>query len=78
MGNWVVPAATLLGVGWYFATCIILGVLVGQWADSRVGVEPLFTLLGILLGIVLSFWGGYRMIRPLLEKYGNGPTTGKG
>ncbi len=77
MRSWMIPTATLLGVGWYFAACIILGVALGRWADSATGWEPAFTLLGILLGLVLAFVGGYRMVKPLMERIGAEP-TGKG
>lgn len=77
MGAWVVPAATLLGVGWYFATCVILGVLLGRWADSKTGLEPVFTLVGILLGLAVAMVGGYRLLRPFIDKLGAG-STGKG
>lgn len=77
MRSWMVPTATLLGVGWYFAICIILGVLLGRWADSTTGWDPAFTLLGILLGLAAAFVGGYRMVRPLMGRLGAGP-TGKG
>jgi hypothetical protein len=66
MRNWVVPAASLLGAGWFFATCIIVGVLLGRWGDSQLGIDPVLTLVGIFLGLAVAFVGGYRMLRPLL------------
>ena len=56
----------LVGIGWYVGLCIVGGVVGGLWLDRRVGTLPLFTLLGLLLGVVLAFYGMYRMIRPLL------------
>lgn len=76
MGSWVVPAATLLGVGWYFATCVILGILLGRWADSQTGLEPALTLTGILLGLAVAIVGGYRLLRPFIDKLGSG-SSGK-
>ncbi len=55
----------LVGIGWYVGLCIVGGVAGGLWLDDRVGTRPLFTLLGLLLGVVLAFYGMYRMIRPL-------------
>lgn len=73
MGSWMVPTAYLLGAGWYFATCVILGVVIGHWADSASGLEPLFTLIGIMLGLAVAFVGGYRMLSPLIRRLGNEP-----
>jgi F0F1-type ATP synthase assembly protein I len=33
----------------------ILGVLAGGWLDRKLGVFPWFTLIGVLMGIFLSF-----------------------
>jgi ATP synthase protein I len=65
--SWIVPAAQLLGVGWYFAACILGGVLLGLWLDSKTGLEPLFLLLGVLLGLAVALVGGIRMVKPVLE-----------
>lgn len=70
MGSWVAPTAYLLGIGWYFATCILVGLLGGLWLDSATGLEPTFTLVGIALGLVLAFVGGLRMLMPFLRRYG--------
>ena len=72
MGSWVAPTAYLLGIGWYFATCILVGVLVGLWADSATGLKPIFTLAGIFLGLAVAFLGGLRMLMPFLQRYGSG------
>ncbi|MSQ40252.1 MAG: AtpZ/AtpI family protein [Dehalococcoidia bacterium] len=58
--------AQLVGIGWYVGLCIVGGVAGGLWLDRRVGTVPLFTLLGLLLGVVLAFYGMYRMVRTLL------------
>jgi F0F1-type ATP synthase assembly protein I len=63
----MVPAAWLLGAGWYFALCVIGGVLLGLWLDSETGLEPLFLLLCILLGLAVALVGGIRMVRPVLK-----------
>lgn len=67
MGSWVVPTVHLLGAGWFFATCIILGVFIGHWVDGRTDLEPIFTLVGIFLGLAIAFVGGIRMLQPLLN-----------
>ena len=75
--SWVAPTAYLLGVGWFFGTSIILGVVIGLWADSASGLEPLFTLTGIFIGLAVALVGGFRMLKPFMDRFGNG-TTGKG
>ena len=67
MKNWP-PAIALLGVGWYVATCIVLGVLTGLWLDDRAGISPACTLIGLGLGLAAAGWGGYRMLLDVLER----------
>ena len=72
MGSWMAPTAYLLGVGWFFATCIILGVVIGLWVDAKTGLEPVFTLVGIFLGLAVALVGGARMLAPFIERLGDG------
>ncbi len=72
MGSWVAPTAYLLGIGWFFATALILGVGIGYWADSKTGLEPTFTLIGIVLGLAVALYGGARMLMPFMRRYGSG------
>jgi len=69
----MVPTAYLLGAGWFFATCLILGVVIGRWADSATGLEPTFTLIGIVLGLAVAAVGGYRMLLPLIRRLDDEP-----
>ena len=62
-----VIAVRLLGLGWYVAIAIILGVAGGLWLDNKLGTLLLFTLLGVLLGSVAAFYGLYRMVEPLFN-----------
>ncbi|MBA4178973.1 MAG: hypothetical protein C0506_00125 [Anaerolinea sp.] len=71
LGSWVAPTAQLLGAGWFFATAIILGVVLGRWADGKTGLEPTFTLIGIFLGLAVALIGGIRMLQPLMNRPGN-------
>jgi len=61
------PAARLIGIGGYWASCIILGIVGGQLLDRFLDLEPVFTLLGLFLGLALAFVGGYLL---LLEELG--------
>lgn len=60
-------AMRLLGLGWYVALSIVLGVGGGLWLDGKLDVRPLFTLLGLALGLVVAFYGAYKMVQPLLN-----------
>ena len=71
-------ALRLLGLGWYVATCIVVGVVVGIFLDSRFGTKPIFTLLGVLLGTVAAFYGLYKMVSPLLNSGSKTRNSGSG
>ena len=60
-------AARLVGVGWYIALSIILGTVGGVWLDRRLDTLPLFTLVGVVVGSAVAFYGVYRMVVPLLN-----------
>ena len=57
----------LLGVGWYVAICIIGGLFGGLWLDRKLDVLPVFTLVGVVLGTVMAFYGIYKLLLPLLN-----------
>lgn len=64
--NRLPPTARLIGIGWYFAVCIVLGIVGGVLLDRAIDTTPLFTLLGLLLGLFAACYGGYRMIMDAL------------
>jgi hypothetical protein len=61
------PVVRLLGIGWYFALCIIVGIVGGVLLDRQVEKDHIFTLVGLFLGLILAFFGGYIL---LLEELG--------
>lgn len=71
MKNWL-PAMGLTGVGFYIAGCIIGGLLGGQWLDKKYGTEPAFVITGLILGIVIAFYGVYNMIKPIMDNIRKG------
>jgi len=64
--NRLPPAARLIGIGWYFAVCIVLGLAGGVALDRWLGTTPWLTLLGLGLGLLAAFYGGYRMLMDVL------------
>ena len=65
--NRLPPATRLIGIGWYFAVCIVAGVVGGYLLDQVAGTTPLLTMLGLLLGLAIAFYGGYRMLLEVLR-----------
>ena len=59
------PAMQLMGIGWYVATCIVLGVVGGVLLDGELGTGFALTLVGLALGLASAGWGGYRMLQDL-------------
>jgi len=61
-------ALRLTGVGFYIGGCIVGGVYLGLWLDGKFDISPLFTLLGLGLGLFVALYGTYRMLLPALGK----------
>ncbi len=64
-------ALRVIGVGWYVAVSILLGVLGGLWLDAELGTRPLFVISGLLIGIIAAFYGFIKMLLPLLNNKKN-------
>ena len=52
----------LVGIGWYVAICIGGGGIGGRYLDRWLDLSPLFTMLGVGVGIALAVAGMYRML----------------
>lgn len=50
------------GVGLQFAIAVILFLLLGQWADRKLGTAPVFLLVGVFIGGGAAFFSMYRRI----------------
>ncbi len=61
LARWVGPLR-FLGLGWYVALCIVLGLVAGRAADDFLGLPLLFTVIGLGVGVFAAFWGLYRMV----------------
>ena len=69
MGRWE-AALRLVGVGFFIGGSILLGVFVGRWLDTKFDTR-LFWVIGLILGIVVAFYGVYRMLLPLMDSKRN-------
>jgi len=65
MSRWV-AALRLVGVGFFIGGSILLGVVAGRLLDTRLNSEPTWMIVGLLLGLVIAFYGVYRMILPFM------------
>ena len=65
MSRWV-AALRLIGVGFYIGGSIVLGVVVGLWLDRELNTEPILVIVGLILGIIVAFYGVYRMLLPFI------------
>ena len=63
MKRWEV-AFRLVGLGWYVGACILLGVIGGIWLDNKLNSKPILVIVGLIVGIIIAFYGVYRMILP--------------
>ncbi|MFC2047979.1 AtpZ/AtpI family protein [Chloroflexota bacterium] len=70
MMKWV-AALRLTGVGFFVGGSIVLGVVAGRWLDGKLDSEPIWTIVGLILGIVVAFYGIYTMLRPFIDKTRN-------
>lgn len=74
--EWLMPtwalALRLVGVGWFLAASVIIGIAAGLFLDKWLGTTVIFTLLGALLGITVAFYGLYQMVKPLMDFKDNG------
>lgn len=65
-----------LGIGWFVAVSLLAAILGGLWLDRRFDTLPWFTLLCLVGGCVLAFYGMYRMVIRILNKDEDQPKDG--
>ena len=68
MPSWL-SAMRFVGIGAYVGVSILLGVYVGSLLDWRFDTQPLFTLLGLALGLVVAVVGVYRMLVAIIKEW---------
>jgi len=67
MNKWRV-ALRVTGVGFYVGGSIMLGVFAGLWLDSKLNTAPILVIVGLLLGLVVAFYGVWKMLLPFIGK----------
>lgn len=50
------------GVGLQFAVAIVAFLLLGQWADRKLGTSPILLLAGVFIGGGAAFYSMYRRL----------------
>ena len=51
------------------AVSVVLGYFAGHWLDERLNTSPLFTLIGVLLGLVAAVLNTVRLYRAFMAKF---------
>jgi Putative F0F1-ATPase subunit Ca2+/Mg2+ transporter len=67
----------LIGMGWYVAVCILLGVFGGIELDKLLDTGKLFTVTGLFVGLFFGLWGGWLQLRQVLDAINRRGTGGK-
>jgi F0F1-type ATP synthase assembly protein I len=49
------------------AICVVLGYFAGHWLDDRLGTGIIFTLIGVLLGLVAAVLNTMRLYAALMR-----------
>jgi ATP synthase protein I len=57
------------------AVCVVLGYFAGHWLDDRLSTSPIFTLIGVLLGLVAAVLNTIRLYNALMRKGQLGSTS---
>ncbi len=70
MSRWA-AALRFIGVGWFVGISILLGVLGGLWLDNKLNTTPILVIVGLIVGVVVAFYGVYQMLLPLIRNKQN-------
>jgi F0F1-type ATP synthase assembly protein I len=68
MTGWM-SALRFVGIGAYIGLSIVLGVWIGSLLDRHYDSQPLLTLIGLALGLLLAATGVYRMLKGFIKQW---------
>lgn len=74
MGKRWAEVLRIVGIGWDIAACILLGTLGGRWVGQKLDgstSEVIFILLGLALGLIVAFFGTYRILKAITSENRN-------
>ncbi len=54
-------------VGIFFGVAVAICLGAGWWLDARFHTKPIFTIVGVVLGVVTGFWELYRVSKKALK-----------
>ena len=53
---------TAATIGFYLASSVVAGVLLGRWIDGYLGSQPWATVVGIILGMMAGILSIYKKV----------------
>lgn len=65
---WKSPVLSLVGIGSFLATAIVVPTVIGHYLDGRFGTEPVLTLVLLVIGLMAGFLGAYRQLQDVLRE----------
>lgn len=71
MGRRSAAVFQFIGIGWYIGICVAGGAFGGRWIGQKIDgstTEAIATLLGLLLGLIVAFYGTYRMVKQITSE----------
>jgi len=62
-------ALALVGqVGYTVAIPLVIFIAAGVFCDNKLSTKPLCTLIGLGVGMLVSFYSLYRLLKPFIKK----------
>ena len=58
---------SMMGMGFYIAIAIVLGIWGGHWLDGKFNTNPLWLIIGSILGVAVAALGVFNMLKPFIE-----------